>query len=253
MKTISNQNQWGNAKKELQNENIKLKSYDNTIIQKLGNIKNKRTLDYGCGPGVLISVLKKLGADVKGFDISEEMIKACGEKIGKENVYKNVSEIPTAQFDIIICNLVLCIVEEPEVKNICKNIAKILNKNGLVYIGFCNPKIFNVKESQLDFRFQTGNKYEENHIYKKIKKEGNYKILELHRPIEWYEKVYKEADLKLLEILFTPEYELKGNKINDFVIFKLCKTKKYFFFRISLYTVSFWVSLRLFFLQKEKD
>ncbi len=223
MKTVSKQNQWSIVSKELQNESIKLKSYDNTIISALGDIKNKKILDYGCGPGILAYVLKNLGANVKGFDISEEMIKACGEKIGKENVYKNIIEIPKNHFDIIICNLVLCIIEELEVKTVCENISKLLNKKGLVYIGFCNPKIFSVKESQLDFRFQTGNKYEENHIYKKLKKEGNYEILELHRPIEWYEKVYKEAGLKLLEILFTPEYELKRNKINDFVIFKLCK------------------------------
>ena len=67
---------------ELQNENIKLKSYDNTIISALGDITNKKILDYGCGPGVLVSVLKnsKIGST------KEEIVKTVQDKrLVKEN------------------------------------------------------------------------------------------------------------------------------------------------------------------------
>ena len=57
----------------------------------------------------------------------------------------------------------------------------------------------------------------------KTKKEGGYKIIENHRPIEWYENVYRKAGLKLVDTIFTPEYNLKGRKIKDFIIFKLKK------------------------------
>ncbi len=223
MKIVEGQNEWKIVSKELEAENIKIKSYDSTIISAIGNIKNKRILDYGCGPGVLASVLKRLDSKVKAFDISEEMRKLCGQKIGAENVYSKISEIPKGSFDSIVCNLVLCIVDEKEVENIARNIRTLLKTTGTTYVGFCNPKIFGVPESALDFRFQTGNKYEENHTYKKLKKEGNYEILELHRPIEWYQKVFQKVGLKVSEMEFTPEYELKGNKINDFVIIELTK------------------------------
>lgn len=222
-KLVADQKEWSVVAKELEAENFKLASYDNTLMSAIGDIKDKKVLDYGAGPGVLALGLQKIGADVKVWDINNEMREKAGAKIGSENIYNDVSQVPQNFFDIIICNLVLCIVPEAEVRNIVGNIRKFLNETGSAYIGFCNPKIFQVAESNLDFRFPTGNKYEDNHDYKKIKKEGGYEIIETHRPIEWYEKVYAEAGLKLADTFFTPEYELKGSKIRDFLIFKLQK------------------------------
>lgn len=222
-KLVADQKEWSVVARELESENLKLASYDNTLMSAIGNLQNKKVLDYGAGPGILALGLKKMGADVKVWDINNEMREKAGDKIGLENIYNEIGEVPKNYFDIIICNLVLCIVPEDEARKIVKNIKDFLNETGSAYIGFCNPKIFQVAESNLDFRFPTGNKYEDNHDYRKVKKEGGYEIVETHRPIEWYEKMYVEVGLKIVDILFTPEYELKGNKIKDFVIFKLQK------------------------------
>lgn len=220
---VSGQRQWGKVLKELESEKIKLAYYDNTLLPLLGNIKNKKVLDYGGGPAILATAVKARGADSRLFDISPDMIKRAGERIGRENTYKKIDAIPDAYFDYIICNLVLCIVPEKEVVNIVKNIYFKLKKGGFAYIGFCNPLIFDVPESKIDFRMQTKYAYEDNHNYKKIKKEGNYEIVESHRPIEWYKKIFKDVGLRLTTTIFTPEYELKGRKIKDFVIFELKK------------------------------
>ncbi len=220
---ISGQRQWGKVLKELEAEKIKLAYYDNTLIPLLGNLKNKKVLDYGGGPAVLASALKAKGADSRLFDISADIRTRAGERIGPENVYKKVEDIPHNYFDFIICNLVLCIVPEEEVIKILKNIYLEIKKGGTVYVGFCNPLIFDVPESNIDFRILTKNPYEKNHKFKKIKKEGNYEIIELHRPIEWYKKVFKDVGLSLVDTIFTPEYEFKGRKIKDFSIFKLKK------------------------------
>ena len=222
-KLISEETEWSRVSKELKAEKLKLASYDNTLIPLLKNVKSKKILDYGGGPGVLALALKKLGADVKEYDISEDMLKQASQKIGKENIYYTIEEIPKNNFDFVICNLVLCIVLEDEVKKIIKNIKNSLNSKGFAYIGFCNPKLLNVPETQLDLRPTPKHKYEENHSYMKTKKEGRYQIIENHRPIEWYEKVYKDAGLKLVDTIFTPEYEIKERKIKDFIIFKLKK------------------------------
>lgn len=223
MKLVEEEKEWNKVSKELEEEDLKLQSYDYTLIQMLDRGKNVKVLDYGAGPGVLATTLKKLKFDVKCYDLSKEMRERAGKKIGKENIYNEASEIPKNSFDYVVCNLVLCIVSEDECRNISRNISKALKENGIAYIGFCNPKIFNVYESALDFREQTENNYENNHSYMKIKKEGNYKILELHRPIEWHEKMFQENGLNVLDKIFTPEYSLKGNKIQDFIIFKLGK------------------------------
>jgi len=222
-KLVAEQKEWGVVAKELEAENLKLASYDNTLMSAIGDITDKKVLDYGAGPGVLALGLQKMGADVEVWDISNEMREKAEAKIGSENIYNDISQVPKNFFDIVICNLVLCIVPEDEVKNIVKNIKATMNETGAAYIGFCNPKIFNVAESNLDFRFPTGDKYEDNHNYKKIKKEGSYEIIETHRPIEWYEKIFGDLGLRLADKFYTPEYELKDNKIKDFIIFKFSK------------------------------
>ncbi len=224
MKRISRQNEWSRVSQELQRERLKLKSYDETLLADIGNVRDMSILDYGCGPGVLASALQTLGADVKVFDISGEMREIAGEMIGNQNVYSDVREIPKQQFDAVICNLVLCIVPEDEVRSIVANTRHVLKPSGLSYEGFCNPGIFDVPESNLDLRFPTGHSYDENHAYRKIKKEGGYEIVELHRPNEWYEKMFDQGGLTVVNKLFTPEYELKGRKIQDFIIYKLQKS-----------------------------
>lgn len=223
-KAVINLKDWDLVLKELEAEKIKLMSYDNTIIGNLGEIKGTRILDYGAGPGILAGVLKKLGAEVKIFEVNDKILEAAAKRIGKENVFSTVKKLPLNYFDNIICNLVLCIVAEQEVKNILRAICGLLTPNGSAFFGFCNPLIFEVKESHIDYRFPTGEPYEKNHAYKKIKKEGNYEIHELHRPIGWYENQLIKNGFAITSILFTPQYDYKGNHINDFVIFK-CRKK----------------------------
>lgn len=218
-KSLKN-NKWSQLTNELDNEQTKIISFDETLTRNIGEITGKKILDYGSGSGIIARKLQDLGANIKAYDISPEMLNLTAEKIGIENIYFNLEGIPENHFDIIVCSLVLCIVNESEVSKICLAINGILNKTGIAYFGFCNPKIFQIKESQLDYRIPTGNSYSDIHTYEKVKKEGNYKLFERHRPIEWYENIFKKNGLKVTEIFFTPEYSLLGNKINDFIIFK---------------------------------
>lgn len=222
-KIISFQDQWGEVSSELSKEKIKLQSYDKTLLELLGDVHNKQILDYGSGPGILASMLDSLGACVKVFDISESMLEAAAQMLGEDNVYYSNAEIPCNEFDVVICNLVVCIVSEIEVVNICHNIRHSLKVGGLAYIGFCNPHIFGVKESQLDFRFPTGDSYCQNHDYKKVKKEGGYEIVEKHRPLEWYNQIFEECHFNILSINYTQPYTFKKQTISDFTIVVLQK------------------------------
>lgn len=222
-KLIKDQDRWADVAAELEAEEIKLAFYDDTVINLLGDVTDKNILDYGGGPGMLAAALQKLGANVKEYDISKDIREQAAQRIGAENVYETDQEIPSESFDIIVCNLVLCIVDEEEVKRIIVEIKRTLTKDGVAYIGFCNPKLLDVPETNLDLRPTPEHSYDENHSYMKTKKEGGYQIVENHRPIEWYERVYKEAGLELADTIFTPEYELGGRQIEDFIIFALKK------------------------------
>lgn len=218
---IAHQEEWDKVSKELDAENLKPMSYDNTLVPLLGQVREEKILDYGAGPGVLAVGLMRLGADVKVWDINPDMRREAAKKIGGDNVYRALEDIPRGHFDVIICNLVLCIVPEDEVRRIVRNIASMLSGHGQAFIGFCNPLIFDIQESQINTRFPTKHRYEDNHDYPKIKKEGGYRIIESHRPIAWYEKTFQEAGLRIIREHFTPEYEFKGKKICDFIIFQL--------------------------------
>jgi len=220
-KLISKHSEWARVAKELEAEDLKLASYDGTLLGLLGDAKGRRILDYGCGPGVLASALIRGRADIQIYDISPDMRYLAGEKIGHDRVCNSVEEIPRDYFDCVICNLVLCIVGDEVVPEIARNLGDMASKEGKIYTGFCNPLIFNVEESQLDLREPTGQGYGENHQYRKTKKEGGYQIFEEHRPLEWYEETFKDSGLVVLGKHFTPEYELKGNHIEDFVIFEM--------------------------------
>ncbi|MBI2079590.1 class I SAM-dependent methyltransferase [Candidatus Micrarchaeota archaeon] len=222
-KFVGNMKDWARVAGELSGEDLKQKIYDNSLLSSFGEVKGKRVLDYGTGPAVIAKRLADSGAEVKAFDISPEMLRIAAEKLGSDSVFDEIGKIPKDYFDVILCNLVLCIVPEDEVARIARNIRDALAKDGFAYIGLCNPRIFDLPESIIDFRLPAGRTYFENHEYEKVKKEGGYKIVELHRPIEWYAGLFKGAGLELVETIFTPEYEASGRKVHDFVIFKLRK------------------------------
>ncbi len=224
-KCITQQSKWAEVAAELEAEHLKLASYDTTLVELLGNVEEQSILDYGCGPGVLALALARAKADVRAYDISYDMRTFAGEKIGSHRVYASIDEIPKGYFDRVICNLVLCIVSDEVVSNIAANLGDVVNHTGRVYTGFCNPKIFRVAESHLDVREPTGQPYEENHRYRKTKKEGGYHIVEEHRPLEWYEETFSKSGLTVLERHFTPTYQFHGETIEDFVIFEMGKVK----------------------------
>jgi SAM-dependent methyltransferase len=75
----------------------------------LGNIKNKKVLDIGCGGGIYAKLMTKKGATVKGFDTSKEMLSIArkdnpGLDLREGSFYK----IPFSEkFDMAIAPLVI--------------------------------------------------------------------------------------------------------------------------------------------------
>jgi len=108
-------------------------------LELLGNVKNKRILDFGCGSGIYSKLLTKKGAIVKGFDISSNMLKIAK----KENPNLDLRlgsgyKIPfNEKFDIVVASLVLS-----HIKNwgkVFKQVKKVLRKNGYFIFSIENP------------------------------------------------------------------------------------------------------------------
>lgn len=108
------------------------------FMKLLPSVKNKTILDIGCGTGVMIKDLLKLGAKkVIGTDASKKMIEISNNNLKKEIQKKKVElylddiskTIIKEKYDLITCSLVLDNVVD--YKKAIKNISKLLKKNGI--------------------------------------------------------------------------------------------------------------------------
>lgn len=126
-------------------------------LEILGKVKGKRVLDYGCGTGIYAKILVKKGAKVKGFDISEEMLKIARKDNPNLDLRQGTGyKIPFKEkFDVVLAPLVVHYMEDWN--KMFREVSRVLKKGG-------------------DFIFSTGNPvYESNENVRIGKKK--YKVL----------------------------------------------------------------------------
>ena len=105
-------------------------------IQRLGDIKEKKILDYGCGDGKLSVILAKRGGEVWGFDtssISIQVAQRCAIANGVENAvrFEKMSayalRYDDESFDLVVG---LDILHHVEIGRAAKEVARVLKKGG---------------------------------------------------------------------------------------------------------------------------
>jgi 2-polyprenyl-3-methyl-5-hydroxy-6-metoxy-1,4-benzoquinol methylase len=125
---IINENSYNkvlNNKHNKRLDNIKF----NYGIQKIGNLKKKKILDYGCGLGFFLDIAKKQGAITYGSEVN----KYCNIILKKKNIPNiNIDNFKRNYFDIITLWTVLEHIPNP--KNLLRNLKKIIKKNGKILI-----------------------------------------------------------------------------------------------------------------------
>ncbi|GAA0422555.1 class I SAM-dependent methyltransferase [Virgibacillus salarius] len=84
------------------------------LFSLMGNVKNKKVLDAGCGEGYLSRILSKRGAAVTAVDYSPTMIEIAKERTPKElNVHyshgncEDLHQLEDKSFDFIVSNMVI--------------------------------------------------------------------------------------------------------------------------------------------------
>ncbi|MGR8997449.1 MAG: bifunctional 2-polyprenyl-6-hydroxyphenol methylase/3-demethylubiquinol 3-O-methyltransferase UbiG [Gammaproteobacteria bacterium] len=116
------------------------------FIQSYADIAGKHIVDVGCGGGILTEGLAKLGAEVLGIDLSEELIDIAdlhGLESGVNAHYQKISAETLAQqqpesFDFVTCMEMLEHVPDPG--SIISACATLVKPGGMVFFSTLNRK-----------------------------------------------------------------------------------------------------------------
>lgn len=132
-----NANEWFNK--------YSLNNYTHSHIEKpamlstLGNIKGKDIVCIGCGSGEEANLLSQRGANVIGFDISEELIKIAKEKYPHIEFYVGDAEDFKIErkFDIAFASFVAHYL--PNYKRFLSNTTELLKEHGEFVFSLIHP------------------------------------------------------------------------------------------------------------------
>lgn len=118
----------------------------NPCVEKLlGDVKDKKLLDAGCGEGYLARYYAKKGADVTAIDLSQRLIGASEQLTDNEDITVDyrvdnvcyIESVPNAEFDIILSNLVLLNI--PCLDDAIKEFHRVLKVGGVLVFSIVHP------------------------------------------------------------------------------------------------------------------
>ncbi len=124
------------------------------MLKILGDIKGKDIICIGCGGGEEANLLSKRGANVVGFDMSEELIKIAKEKYPYIDFYVGDAEefVLDKKFDIAFASFVAHYF--PNYNKLLSNTCNLLKENGTFVFSIVHPiKRAMVKEFVGDKKF----------------------------------------------------------------------------------------------------
>lgn len=188
---LSRKNKYGSN--YFYNENLEMPS----TLKLLGDVKNKKILDLGCGPGLYAKTLLNKGAKIKGIDISEKMIKIAKKEAPKAEFKQGDSEnLPykNNEFDIVVASLVLGHIKSWD--KTLEEIKRVLKKRGIFVFSIHNPVTEKSTKKKWFFKkFRIiKNYFEEDAIIRKYKGGDKNKIEAIH-----YHKTYTTVIRNLLK------------------------------------------------------
>ncbi|HEX8891037.1 MAG TPA: methyltransferase domain-containing protein [Pyrinomonadaceae bacterium] len=169
-----------------------------TVISLAGEVKGKRVLDVGCGPGRHSKRLLEKGARVTGIDISDEMVAiAKAHCEGRGQFFQadfERAEFETSSFNLIIASLTLMYAKD--VHPVIKKFGQWLKKDGRLIFSLYHPVRFFHKIADFDFSktrkvwihlegcdVTVFNYYHPMEKYFDALREGGFEVLEFVEPV----------------------------------------------------------------------
>ena len=186
-----------------------------------------RAFDYGCGWGEFAEALTKDSFEVEAFDAADEMVEEARTRYKKPHFYTREefqTKLPelAGKFDLVVSNLVLCILTKSEQDEMLENIKRIAKPNAPVIISFCNPCTDYLTIGVVSKRLHSHTwnpKYDKEFKYRKVIHENRIEFTDYHRPLEYYSTLFKKHNLEIVDI--AESEVLNTEALPDFIIFVL--------------------------------
>jgi len=106
----------------------------------VSNFKGLKVLEIGCAEAGFLAVMKELGAEVFGVEISPDRVNIAHEKNPDIKIFvgdisgNNINEVITEKFDFIVMREV--IEHIPDKASTFKNLDLLLNNGGFLFVSF---------------------------------------------------------------------------------------------------------------------
>lgn len=162
----------------------------------LPDVKGKKVLDAGCGPGVYLQWLLDRGADVTAIDYSDEMLRLARERtegsarILKANLNFPLIEFKGNEFDVIVCSMVVHYIKDW--RSLFSEFNRVLKPGGTL--------VFSTGHPAQDFILFSGN-YFETELISEAWPSYNIEMKSYRRPLGDIFNVLKECDFRFDELL----------------------------------------------------
>ncbi len=106
-------------------------------------VRDKRVLDAGCGPGVYSEWLIKRGAKVVAIDASPKMVELAKRRLGsttdvrQADLSKPLNFLDSSSFDVVLCPLVLEYIEDWH--SVFAEFYRVLRPQGYIVFSVTHP------------------------------------------------------------------------------------------------------------------
>jgi ubiquinone/menaquinone biosynthesis C-methylase UbiE len=112
------------------------------LVNKIGITKGMKVLDVGCGDGTTAIPSARLGAEVTGIDIAQNLVDAGNKRAAKENLSNikfyegdasNLSNVADHSFDVVVS--IFGAMFAPKPFDVAKELVRVTRRGGKIVMG----------------------------------------------------------------------------------------------------------------------